>query len=169
MISIIVACDPNGVIGFQGNLPWHIPDDLKLFKSITLNSSVIMGRKTWESIPSKFKPLRERVNIVVTSQSNYCSQYKNRRCFPFDETFFTAKNPFNAVELAKYWYPHLPIFVIGGESVYKETIKIAQKLHISHVKKNYQGDSHFFFNKTEWLENSAKEYKDFIYKEYIRI
>ncbi len=74
MIKIIVAVASNGVIGKENDLPWNIPTDLKHFKTITSGHSVLMGRKCWESIPEKYRPLPNRNNIVLTRDTNYVAK-----------------------------------------------------------------------------------------------
>ena len=74
MISVIVATSTNLVIGKNNDLPWHIPSDLKRFKELTSGSVVYMGRKCWESIPTKFRPLPNRDNIVITRDKDYVAE-----------------------------------------------------------------------------------------------
>jgi dihydrofolate reductase len=121
--SIIVAISDNGVIGNEGGIPWRIKKDMGFFKEITTrgsdNNVVIMGRKTWESIPKKFRPLPERHNIIVT------------------------RNP----EQAKGLAIDGEIFVIGGQSLYQESLgtywEALGKLYITQVHKQVQGDTFF--------------------------
>ena len=71
IVSAIVAVSENGVIGRKGALPWHLPDDLRFFQRNTLGHHVIMGRKNWDSIPDKYRPLKDRVNVVISRQRDY--------------------------------------------------------------------------------------------------
>ena len=71
MISFVVAMDRNRLIGAGGGLPWRLPDEIRRFKEITMGHAVLIGRKTYESIPDKFRPLKGRTNIVLTSQKDY--------------------------------------------------------------------------------------------------
>ena len=117
MVSIVVAFDDNGIIGDKGRLPWNIPEDLRKFKEITLGKVVIMGRKTYESIG---KPLPGRVNIVLTKKKNYAPQGV-LVCGDFKESIKKA---------AEY---KKEIFVIGGAEIYKQALKVCEKLYVSHI------------------------------------
>ena len=115
-IHLIWAQDFKGGIGKQGQLPWHISEDLKNFKKITLNSTIIMGRKTWDSLP--FKPLLNRRNIVIShSNVSNVEVYHN-----IDDCINTLKN-----ELIS------KIFIIGGSSIYKLFFNYATHLHITFI------------------------------------
>ena len=126
-IHLIWAQDENGGIGINGNLPWHISEDLKNFKSITNNSIIIMGRKTWDSLP--FKPLPNRRNIVFS---------KNVQCNT--ETFSNfddCLNQLNSENIEK-------VFIIGGRSIYKLFYNKADFLHITNVNLVKEGIDEFF-------------------------
>jgi dihydrofolate reductase len=107
-VAIIVACESHGGIGRKGTIPWHISEDLKRFRVLTKGHVVIMGRLTWESLPHK--PLEDRVNIVITSQTS----------IPHAQHF--VKTLALAIDLAADTYPERRIFIIGGEQVYKEAL-----------------------------------------------
>ena len=115
-IHLIWAQDCDGGIGKQGQLPWHISEDLKNFKKITLNSHIIMGRKTWESLP--FKPLPNRRNIVLSSSkiSNVEVYHSIDDCLRSLEKELVSK-----------------IFIIGGAAIYKSFFSYANYLHITFV------------------------------------
>ena len=126
-IHLIWAQDENGGIGINGKLPWHISEDLKNFKSITNNSIIIMGRKTWDSLP--FKPLPNRRNIVFS---------KNVQCNT--ETFSNfddCLNQLNSENIEK-------VFIIGGRSIYKLFYNKADFLHITKVNLVKEGIDEFF-------------------------
>ena len=154
-ISIVVGMTRDRVIGNHNQLPWRISEDLKLFKQITEHNTVIMGRKTYGSIPEKFRPLPNRNNIVITSnpqqhpKTNYCNSIKQ------------------ALEKAKEFAK--PIFIIGGSSIYKEFLDLADNLYISHIKKNHEGNIFFpEINWNDWKIIEEKEYEEFIFKRYKR-
>ena len=126
-IHLIWAQDKNGGIGEGGKLPWHIPEDLKNFKSITLNSIIIMGRKTWESLP--FKPLPDRRNIVLSKTKKLKT-----------ETFTNLEECLNQLQNEKIE----KIFVIGGRSIYQLFYNLADYLHITNVKLNNKNINEFF-------------------------
>jgi len=126
-IHLIWAQDFEGGIGKNGQLPWHISEDLKNFKKLTLNSTIIMGRKTWDSLP--FKPLPNRRNIVLSSNNiSDVEVYHN-----IDTCINTLQNE----SLTK-------IFIIGGSSVYKLFFNYANYLHITFVDINTNGLDTFF-------------------------
>lgn len=153
MINIIVAMDNNFLIGSKGVLPWNIPEDLKLFRTLTENNIVIMGRKTFESIG---KPLPNRINIVI---SNTLKNYSDVIIFNSLEKSISFAKKLNK-----------EIFIIGGAKIYNETItkNIADKLCVSNIKKTYSGDT--FFPRINL--NNLKQIKEihfnmFTYKEYL--
>ena len=118
-IDLIWAQDKNGVIGVNGELPWHIPEDLINFKKLTLNQTIVMGRKTWNSL--KFKPLPKRRNIVLTTQ-------KNIELVDTFDNLVTLLNDLVDTDTKK-------IFVIGGAQIYKVFWPLATALHITFIKK----------------------------------
>lgn len=124
-IHLIWAQEKNGGIGINNNLPWHIPEDLKKFKKLTLNKSIIMGRKTWDSLP--FKPLPKRQNVVLSSQS-----IKDVTCYTSVENCLDG--------LAN----ESDVFVIGGAQVYKEFYSYAHHLHITIVGEKTTGIDTYF-------------------------
>lgn len=175
--NIIVACDPNGAIGINNTIPWKIKDDMKLFKNITSNTSnkhsknvVVMGRKTWESIPEKFRPLSKRINIILSNtlqcDADFCNKYKNTFVFnDFEHILkFIKKN--------KLSMSINNVFFIGGVSIYNLALKQKpQYLHISHVKNRYIADIFLpIKNITRDYEVIfTKEYEQFTYKLYSRV
>ena len=127
MVSIVVAVAANGVIGNKGGIPWHIPADLKRFKQLTLGETVVMGRKTWESLP--IKPLPDRQNIVVSSQD-----------LDLPKGVLLAKSYQQALNLAAN-----DVFVIGGSRLYREALDCgAETVHMTKVYGHYDGDTHLF-------------------------
>ncbi|MGN1394657.1 MAG: dihydrofolate reductase [Succinivibrionaceae bacterium] len=148
MLSIIVAHSENFIIGKDGTMPWHLPADLKYFKSVTIGKPVIMGRKTFESIG---KALPNRVNIVIT---------RNKNLILSDSTVLI----FNSLEEALSNLKNLSeeIFVIGGGSLYKEAIQYADRLYITKIHAQIEGDTefpHYDINKYK-LISSIKYDKD---------
>jgi dihydrofolate reductase len=127
-ISIIVAVSKNGVIGSEGGLPWHIPEDLKRFKKITQHHPVIMGRKTYESI-GKILPQRE--NIIITRQKDY-----------HIEGAAIVHSFQDALELCQSMDTE-EVFVIGGESIYREALKHLDRIYLTRIHREYEGESTF--------------------------
>ena len=125
MISLVYAISQNGVIGKDGGLPWHVPTDLKHFKEVTLGKPVIMGRKTWESLPKK--PLRGRQNIVVSRKSGF-----------FAEGADVATNSEDAVALAG---AAPEVCVIGGAELFKLFFPKAGRVYLTRILADVSGDT----------------------------
>ena len=126
-VSIIVAMAENGVIGKDGRMPWHISEDLKRFKKLTLGHPVIMGRKTYESIG---KPLPGRTNIVITRNPN------------FSATGVTAVSSFyEALNVAGQSAGNDEIFVIGGAEIYTLALPTAKRIYLTRVHGDFAGDT----------------------------
>lgn len=121
-------------IGFQGELLYQLPEDMQLFKELTMNHVVIMGRKTWESIPEKFRPLPGRINIVVTS---------NPALVAVSETVFIAETPEAALEIAKTTFPHKEIWIIGGAGIYEALLHKCNQLCLTEVPGKKPADTFF--------------------------
>lgn len=134
MISIIVAIGKNNVIGKDNDLPWHYPEDLTYFKETTLNHAVLMGSKTFLSILTRLKkPLPKRRNIVVSRTLNY--QHQDVEVIRDLETFL--KTPHDE-----------EIFIIGGKQIYEVALNYADRLYITHINKDYDGN--VFFPKIDY-------------------
>ncbi|HOD12336.1 MAG TPA: dihydrofolate reductase [Candidatus Omnitrophota bacterium] len=143
--DIIVAADQNNGIGKNGVLPWDLPEDMKHFKTITLavadatrKNAVIMGRKTWESIPERFRPLSGRLNVVLTTSRDY----------PLPSSVFRAYSLDVALdELSSEQYDCLidHVFVIGGASVYAQAIEHPQcrKIFLTRIGSDFGCDAFF--------------------------
>ena len=126
MVSIIVAIAQNGTIGDKNSLLWHIKEDMRFFRTTTSGHAVIMGRKTFESLGSK--PLPKRTNIVITRQD-----------VEF-EGALTAHSLEEAIRLAE---GDEEIFIIGGAQIYAEALKVADRMYITLVERDYEGDTSF--------------------------
>ncbi len=153
-ISMIVGMTRAGVIGNNNSLPWHIPEDLANFKQLTKGNIVIMGRKTFESIG---KPLPNRINMVV-SKTLPSQQIPGVIIL---RTFDLA-----LVEAQK---SNKQIFIIGGNSIFSEGLKVAETLHVSWIKKEYAGNVYFpTIDWTEWQEVTNIPHETFDYCVYKR-
>ena len=128
MISFIVAADENNVIGKNNQLPWHLPGDMKYFKNQTWGMTVIMGRKSLESLG---KPLQGRKNIVVTRNKNWKT-----------EGVEVAHSIDEAIELASQTGAK-EIFIIGGAELFKETLPIANRIYLTRIHHRFDGDVYF--------------------------
>ena len=132
-INIIVAMDKNGLIGNGNELPWHIPEDLEYFYKTTVDNIVVMGRKTWESLPKKHKPLKNRDNLVLTKNTlNDATKYNNLWVTSVEE-ILSIPNKFFSME----------VFIIGGAEIYKQFYPHCDKLYITYVNDTYEGDVYF--------------------------
>ncbi len=157
--SIIVAVDQNYGIGINGQLPWHLPADLKHFKEITCQTSspskqnvVIMGRKTWESLPEKFRPLPNRINIVL-------SRNKDLLLPPNVFKFESLQKTLQSLELRNLrGIPEFEnVYVIGGEQIFNEAIKFpeCQKLYVTHIQQSFDCDTFFPPFATAFIKQSS--------------
>lgn len=150
-LCAIVAMTEDRVIGANGEIPWHCPADLKFFKKVTGTRPVIMGRKTYESIPEKFRPLPGRRNIVLTR----------------NEEILTGTEPFTIDDDGTYWVPSVEeallaanddgpdeseVFVIGGAEIYRQFLPYTTRLYLTVIEGGYEGDTYF----PEWPEDWVK-------------
>ncbi len=130
VFSIIVAFDKNQLIGKNNKMPWHYPEDLKYFKKITTGKKVVMGSNTYKSILSYLhKPLPNRHNIVISSK---CELYQDVECYSSIEQF-----------IKQYKATKEEIFIIGGKTIYNYFINFADRLYITHIDKEFNGDTYF--------------------------
>jgi dihydrofolate reductase len=143
IISFVVAVARNGVIGKNNDLPWRLPDDMKFFLEKTTGHHVIMGRKNYESLPKKFKPLPNRTNIVITRNSGYNAP----GCIivgSLEKAFSIAEQ--NGEKEA---------MVIGGSEIFELALPYANRLFITEIHADVEGDVYFpEFDKKEWKEVS---------------
>lgn len=135
MISFLLAMDRNQLIGNKNELPWHLPNDLRYFKKKTLGHPVVMGRKTFDSIG---KALPDRENIVLTHNPDFSND---------DVTSFPSVDAFLNSGIA---YGH-ECFIIGGAGIFKAFLPFADRLYITHIDAEFEGDTYFTgFNSEEW-------------------
>lgn len=136
MLSIIVAMDRNRLIGKDNSLIWHIPEDLKRFKRLTTNHTIIMGRKTFESLG---RILPNRKHIVLTKKPTFIIQDKN------------VEIKTKIEELEKYINSDEEVFVIGGASIYKQLLPYVRKMYITKIQYEFEGDTYFpNFEEADW-------------------
>jgi dihydrofolate reductase len=161
MITIIVAVDRNNGIGYRNNLLAHLPGDLQRFKKITMGHCLIMGKKTWESLPRK--PLPGRKNIVLTDNE--------LDCFDCAET---ARSIDEALGMCD---PGKEIFIIGGGSVYRQFMPLADRLLITHIHEEFKADTFFpEISPDEWYISEQQDHiaeeqgkQSFTYTTYLRL
>lgn len=147
--SLIAAVADNGVIGKDNDLIWYIPEDLKYFKDTTSGKPVVMGRKTFESIVDRIgKPLPRRHNVIITRQTDYDGLGADV-VSDVNSGIFTAKQHADG-----------EFFILGGAQIYAETIDLCDRLYITEVHQDYEGDSHFpAIDKDIWQETSREDKK----------
>lgn len=126
-LGLIYARARNGVIGKDNQMPWHLPEDLAHFKRVTLGSPVIMGRKTWDSLPPRFRPLPGRRNIVLTRQADWSAEGAERV-----GTLQQALALCGDVDTA---------WVTGGAEVYRLALPLAQRVEVTEIDAEYEGDA----------------------------
>lgn len=154
---IIAAVSENGVIGKDGDIPWHYPEDLKHFKEKTMNHPVIMGSSTYRSLPEDFRPLPGRKNIVLT-----------RSGVDADESVAIANSLEEAWNIAEE-YDENKVFIIGGATIYEQTLEDADKLVLTRVHKAYDGDTFFpDWNPDNWEEIERDDRDELSFIEYVR-
>lgn len=146
-VSLVAAVAANGVIGKNNDLPWRLPDDMKFFMEKTKGHHVILGRKNYESLPPKFRPLPQRTNIVVTRQRDY----KAEGCIvvhQFEDALKYAEN-----------HGEHEVMVVGGSDIYKLSFPYADYLYLTEVLAPVDGDVYFpEFDRAEWQEVSREHH-----------
>ena len=124
IVGLVWAQSANGVIGSKGGLPWHLPEDLALFRGLTLGSTVVMGRATWDSLPEAARPLRDRRNVVLTRQPDWAAPGA-----------VVVRSLTEALETAPG-----DVWVIGGASVYPAALPYADRLVVTELAERFEGD-----------------------------
>ncbi|WP_243063135.1 dihydrofolate reductase [Humibacter sp. RRB41] len=125
-ISLIWAQSRGGVIGADGVIPWHVSEDAKHFRALTAGGAVVMGRKTWDSLPPRFRPLPGRRNIVVTRDAVWCADGAIR-AVSLDDALALADD--------------LPVWVIGGAQIYALAMPLADTLEVTEIETAAEGDA----------------------------
>jgi dihydrofolate reductase len=139
-IYLLAAVAANGIIGAKGALPWHLPEDLKHFKKLTLGHPIIMGRKTWESLG---KALPGRENIVVTHRHGY------------DAPGAAVAGSLEAA--LALCAGEAVVFVIGGEQLFRESLPMAAGLVLTEIQRDYEGDARFpAYDRSRWRETQRE-------------
>ncbi len=127
-LHLIYARAANGVIGKDNTIPWHIPEDMAHFKQLTLGCPVVMGRKTWDSLPPRFRPLPGRTNIVVTRQGDWQADGAVR-----------ATSLQDALQQAPTGQT---VWIIGGAQIYAEALPLAERLEVTEIDQAFDGDAY---------------------------
>ena len=142
-LHLIWAQARGGVIGKGGILPWHLPEDMAHFKSKTAGCPVIMGRKTWDSLPPKFRPLPGRRNIVLTRSTNWQAQGA--------ETFASLEDALRLCSHAE------TVWVIGGAEVYAQALPVADLAEVTHIDAVFEGDAHAPQLGSAWVKSTGAD------------
>ncbi|MFB6184571.1 MAG: dihydrofolate reductase [Haloarculaceae archaeon] len=154
-VVFVVAVTDDGVIGADGDLPWHYPEDLRHFRETTSGHPVVMGRRTYESLPEDYRPLPDRTNVVVTtSDIDVPPAVAVARSIP--EAWAVAAERDDVV------------YVIGGASVFDQTIDVADRLVVTEIHEPYPGDTYFEFDRETWRELARDDRGELSFVEYVR-
>jgi dihydrofolate reductase len=143
-LNLIYARARNGVIGRDNTLPWHLPEDLAHFKRLTLGCPVIMGRKTWDSLPPKFRPLPGRSNIVITRQPDW-----------HNVGAISAHGLEAALSLCAQ-AEH--VWVIGGAQIYAQALPLATTVEVTEIDAHFEGDAYAPALGAQWREHQREAY-----------
>jgi len=127
-IALIYARAANGVIGREGRMPWHLPEDLAHFRTLTQGHPVIMGRKTWDSLPDRFRPLPGRRNIVLTRQGRWQAD--------------GAEKADSLPEALHLCADQAEVWVIGGAQIYAQALPVAHRVEVTEIGQNFEGDAY---------------------------
>nr|AIA18700.1 Dihydrofolate reductase [uncultured bacterium] len=148
VLSIIVAAAENNVIGKDNRLIWRLPADMKFFKEKTTGHVIITGRKNYESIPEKFRPLPDRKNIVITRQKNYHAPGA-----------IAVSSIENALQYVSENHADEEVFIIGGAEIYKQTLSACDKIYLTRIHHSFEGDAFFSeLNEKEWNLTLSEEF-----------
>lgn len=143
-LNLIYARAANGVIGKDNALPWHLPEDMAHFKRMTAGAPVVMGRKTWDSLPPRFRPLPGRRNIVVTRQADWAAEGAERAGSLAEAMSLCA-------DTAETW-------VIGGAQIYAEAAPLAQRAVVTEIERDFEGDAWAPVLGADWRETSRESH-----------
>jgi len=147
IISMIAAMGSNRVIGKDNDIPWHLPDDFQYFKDTTKGHYVLMGRKNFESLPPRFKPLPGRPNVVITRNQSYHAKGADV-VYSLEEALKLAETNGEA-----------EAFIIGGGEIYRLGLEFAHKIYLTEIDGDFDGDTIFpEFDKNIWKETSRKHH-----------
>lgn len=170
MNTIVVAYNKNFAIGdSSGNIPWRIPEDLKFFKHTTMGKPCIMGRKTWDSIPPRFKPLVGRKNIVVTKKTDVFFQFNAEYVVANDNPIYFCSTIEKALE--RGYLESEEVCIVGGGEIYKYCLErnLVDRIVASEIKNYDTVDAKTYFpdlNNADWEKSLLREFDDFTVYEY---
>lgn len=156
MLTLVAAISKNNCLGVKNTLPWHIPEDFKRLQTITTGKVLVMGRKTWESIPLKRRPLPNRVNVVITREPK--------------ENFPPGVEVYQTIARALAAHPNEEIVGFGGQKIFEEMIPIADCLEITHVHQTVEVCDAYFppIDPAVWKESWREDHPSFSFVTYQR-
>jgi len=141
-LHLIFARAANGVIGKDNAMPWHLPEDMAHFRALTQGHPVIMGRRTWDSLPARFRPLPGRTNIVVTRQQDWNEK---------------GAQPASSLGQALQFCEHnAEVWVIGGAQIYAQALPLADRVEVTEIHRDFEGDAHAPALGPEWRETARE-------------
>lgn len=181
-LNLIYARARNGVIGRNNTLPWHLPEDLAHFKAHTLGCPVIMGRRTWESLPPRFRPLPGRVNVVLSRDPHWsvepgtvisttasANPSAPQTKASASEGLATASGHENTIKNSSLHFQslhsalsslhdHPEVWVIGGAQIYAQALPLAQRVVVTDIDADFEGDAHAPTLGGEWAESAREQH-----------
>lgn len=143
-INMIFARSANGVIGNNNTLPWHLPEDLAHFKKLTLGCPVIMGRKTWESLPPRFRPLPGRTNVVITRQTDWQAA--------------GAQSAGSLTDALAICEAASDVWIIGGAQIYAQAEPLASRIEVTQIDKYFEGDALAPTLSSQWQQGLKEDH-----------
>lgn len=143
-INMIFARAANGVIGNNNTMPWHLPEDMAHFKRLTQGWPVIMGRKTWDSLPPKFRPLPGRTNVVITRQPDWKE--------------LGAKPASSLTDALKLCGQAEEVWVIGGAQIYAQAEPVAERIEVTEISQDFEGDAFAPRLGPQWIEAAREDH-----------
>ena len=155
-VIAIAAMDEGRVIGADNGLPWHLPADLKRFSECTSGNVVLMGRKTYESLPDKYRPLPNRINVVLSREIQSLA-------YPPEVLLYS--DPLVAITALRQSYDE-DIWVIGGGEIYRHTLELWDEVYLTVVKGRYNGDTYFPVFENNFREVAREDHADFSFLRY---
>ena len=145
-IALIYARAANGTIGKNGTMPWHLPEDLAHFKRLTNGCPVIMGRKTWDSLPARFRPLPGRRNIVITRQPDWHENGVQR-----------ASSLLEALQMCEH--ESGTVWVMGGAQIYAQALPLAGRVEVTEIAQDFDGDAFVPVLGPEWVQATREDHR----------
>ena len=143
-INLIYARAANGVIGKDNAMPWHLPEDLAHFKRLTQGWPVIMGRKTWDSLPARFRPLPGRTNVVITRQTDWHAAGAQPASSLADALSLCAASE--------------EVWVIGGAQIYAQAEPLADRIEVTEIDQNFEGDAFAPVLGLQWTATAREDH-----------